>query len=461
MIKKYFIPVLLIVLSSVMTSCTLGKTDKPDWKYLFNGNNLDGWVQMNGEAPYTVMDSVIVGTTVVNSPNSFLCTEQNYGDFILELEFKVNPEMNSGVQIRSLSLPEYQNGRVHGYQIEIDPSERAWTGGIYDEGRTGWLYPLNDDENAQARTAFKNGEWNKFRVEAIGNSIKTWVNGIPVANLYADITASGFIALQVHSIGSDTSKAGEQIMWKNIRIITENPIKFATVSPARVKSYLLNTLTDEEIDDGWKLLFDGKTSNGWRKAYADSFPSQGWKIENGELTVLASGGGESQNGGDIVTLDEYSNFELDLQFKITPGANSGVKYFVTEKEKNNPGSAIGLEYQILDDKLHPDAKLGNHEGSRTLASLYDLIAANNKRENAMGEWNNLRLISRGTHVEHWLNGFKVLEYERGSPEFRKLVAESKYAHYENFGEAEKGHLLLQDHGFLVSFRSIKVKEFEK
>ncbi len=459
--KKSPLTLLSIILFIASVSCTnTNKGDKPNWQNLFNGTDLTGWVQKNGEAPYKVVDSVIIGTTIINTENSFLCTEKNYSDFILELDFMVHPEMNSGVQFRSNSYPEYQNNRVHGYQIEIDPSDRAFTGGIYDEARRGWLYTLSDDENAAARAAFKNGEWNKFRIEAIGNSIKTWVNGVPVTNLFDDVDSTGFIALQVHSVGQDSSKAGREIMWKNIKIITENPEKFATPSVAKVRSYLVNELTEQEKADGWKLLFDGQTSTGWRKAYGEAFPEQGWKIENGILSVLPSTGAESQNGGDIVTIDEYSNFELLLQTKLSPGANSGVKYFVTEQEENNPGSAIGLEFQILDDQLHPDAKLGSQEGSRTFGSLYDLIKASNKRVNGIGEWNNIRIVSMNNHVEHWLNGFKVLEYERGSEDFRNLVTQSKYKDRKAFGEAVKGHILLQDHGNEVWFRSIKIRELK-
>lgn len=449
----FFTATILIILAS----CTGTKQDEgPEWTYLFNGVDLSGLVQKGGEATFDVVDSALVGTTVWNTPNSFLCTEKDYGDFILEVDFKVNPEMNSGIQIRSESSPDYKDGRVHGYQVEIDPSDRAWTGGIYDEARTGWLYPLNAPENKEARKAFKNGEWNNFRIEAIGNRIKTWVNGVPVSNLVDEQTPSGFIAFQVHSIG-DSARIGEQVMWKNIKILTDNLENYSTETPAMERAYLVNELTATEKEEGWKLLFDGKTTNGWRNAYKDSFPEQGWKVENGVLTVLESGGAESRNGGDIVTMDEYSDFDLRLQVRYTKGANSGIKYFVTEAEEGNTGSAIGLEYQILDDFNHPDAKLGNHEGSRTLGSLYDLIKAENKRRVDVGQWNNVRIYSNDHHVEHWLNGFKVLEYERGSDEFRKLVAESKYKIWPDFGEADSGHILLQDHGNRVSFRSIKIK----
>ncbi|WP_218918708.1 3-keto-disaccharide hydrolase [Rufibacter tibetensis] len=228
-----------------------------------------------------------------------------------------------------------------------------------------------------------------------------------------------------------------------------------TTAKVNTATQALNTLNDEEKKEGWKLLFDGKTTAGWRGAYKDAFPEQGWKIENGELVVLKSGGGESRNGGDIITEQQYDNFELTLEAKLTPGANSGVKYFVTERLPKSPGSAIGLEFQILDDELHPDAKMGR-DGNRTIGSLYDLITAQNKKVNPIGEWNKVRIVSNNKHVEHWLNGVKVVEYERGSQEFRDLVAASKYQKFENFGEAPQGHILLQDHGDEVRYRNIKL-----
>jgi hypothetical protein len=252
--------------------------------------------------------------------------------------------------------------------------------------------------------------------------------------------------------------AGKQVRWKNIRIVTENLEKYMIADTTEIyqANFIPNTLTEKEVSDGWKLLFDGTTSKGWRGAGKESFPETGWVIENGYLKVLASGGAESKGGGDIVTTEEFGNFDLSFEFKITEGANSGVKYFVTEKYATT-GSAIGLEYQILDDQNHPDAKMGR-DGNRTLASLYDLIPAANKRFNGIGIWNAGHIVSLNGHVEHWLNGFKVLEYDRGSEAFRKLVSESKYNIYPGFGEAEKGHILLQDHGNEVCFRSIKIRQ---
>jgi len=189
------------------------RSEDEKWEALFDGKTLNGWIQRGGKARYHAEDGTIVGSTVQYTPNSFLCTEKTYGNFILELEFKVDPTLNSGVQIRSRSLKEYKNGRVHGYQVEIDPSERVWSGGIYDEARRGWLNDLKDNE--AARKAFKNGEWNHFRIEAIGDSIKTWLNGVPAADLRDSMTATGFIALQVHSTNSEKAL---HVRWRNIRI---------------------------------------------------------------------------------------------------------------------------------------------------------------------------------------------------------------------------------------------------
>jgi hypothetical protein len=223
----------------------------------------------------------------------------------------------------------------------------------------------------------------------------------------------------------------------------------------------LNTLTKAEAAQGWHLLFDGKTSSGWRSTHGPNFPASGWQVKDGMISITEHGGEEGGNAGDIITTRKYSNFELSVDFRITPGANSGIKYFVDldmTPGHAGHGSAIGFEYQILDDALHPDAKKGQN-GDRTVGSLYDMIpAAANKPVKPIGEWNTARIVVRGAHGEHWLNGVKVVEYDRFTPEFRKLVAGSKYHVYPGFGEAHSGYLLLQDHGFPVDFRNIKIRE---
>ena len=456
--KTFFLPILFLLLFTTSLPAQ-------NWIKLFNGKDLNNWEKKNGTAEYQINGNEIIGISHLNTPNTFLCTKETYSDFILKLDVKVDVGLNSGIQIRSLSTPDYQNGRVHGYQVEIDPAERAWSGGIYDEARRGWLYPLSRNEKGQR--AFKNGQWNHYRIEVFGNSIRTWINGIQCANLTDDMTTEGFIALQVHGI-HDKAQEGLKVQWKNIEILTEEIEKFRVETNPDVPevSWLVNKLTENEKRRGWRLLWDGETTKGWRGANADRFPEFGWETKDGILSVLESGGAESRNGGDIVTEDEFSSFELELDFMITEGANSGIKYFVIEGIQKGKGSAIGLEYQILDDKNHPDAKQGVN-GNRTVASLYDLIKAenlsepdnkDNKRFNMGEQWNKTRLVVKGTHVEHWLNNLKVVEYERGSQIYRNLVAKSKYANYPNFGEAPKGHILLQDHGNKVSFRSIKIRE---
>ena len=217
-----------------------------------------------------------------------------------------------------------------------------------------------------------------------------------------------------------------------------------------------NTLSREEKEGGWKLLFDGRTMNGWRGAYLDSLPAKGWEVKDGMLVVQASGGAEAAFGGDIVTVEQYASFELKVDFTLTEGANSGIKYFVTEQQPRTPGSAKGLEYQLLDDARHPDAKLGIN-GNRTLASLYDMLPASGKTVNPIGRWNHARIFVRGKHVEHWLNGARVLQYERGGKEFLAHKSESKFKDLDGFGEAPEGHILLQDHGDRVFFRNIKIR----
>ncbi len=424
---------------------------------LFNGKDLTGWRQLNGKASFEAKNGEIIGTTVINEPNSFLATEILYDDFILEFEFKLDAEMNSGVQFRSESKPEFNNGRVHGYQMEIDPSPRAWTGGFYDEARRDWLYTL--EYNPEGKKAYKKNDWNLCKIECIGEVMRIWVNGVPTSHVVDNMTRKGFIALQVHSIGKP-EEAGEKIRWRNIKIQTQNLIP-TLWDDIFVVNLIPNTISGQEEKTGIKLLWDGKTPTGWRGVYKDKFPNKGWEIKDGTLSTVKSSGAESENGGDIVTVGQYGSFDFQFEFRITEGANSGVKYFVTESEKNK-GSAIGLEYQILDDEKHPDAKMGA-VGNRTLASLYDLIPSIKikRGQHAMGTWNYGRIVVYSDNrVEHWLNGYKVVEYQRGTPIYQALVARSKYAQWENFGMAEMGHILLQDHGDQVFFRSIKIKEIK-
>lgn len=434
------------------------QNSKGKWTDLFDGKTLQGWKPLGGKAPYTVEDGAIVGTMTKGTPNSFLVTEEEYGDFILEIDVKLEGNTtNSGIQTRSHYDPTGNNGKgkIYGRQVEIDPTDRAWTGGIYDEARRGWLYPV--DLNEAAKSAYKPNEFNRIRIEAIGDELRTWVNDTPVSYVIDTIDQKGFIGLQVHSIPDDLH--GKKVYFKNIRIQTKKLKPKAFSNDVFIVNLKPNDLSAAEKKSGVSLLFDGKNADQWRSVRGDSFPEKGWKIGDGEITVLKSDGGESTNGGDIITRDQYAVFDLSFEFKMTPGANSGVKYFVTLKEKTR-GSAIGLEYQILDDERHPDAKMGR-DGNRTLASLYDLITSNrdSRPRRPIGEWNRGRVVvSEDNTVTHYLNGVKMIEYKRGSKEYHDLVAKSKYKDWDGFGEAPQGHILLQDHGDNVSFRNIKIEK---
>ncbi len=412
----------------MLSASSIAQNAEKGWTNLFDGKTLNGWKKLAGSANYSVENGVIVGTTVSGPGNTFLATEREYGDFVLEADIKLESQKgNSGLQTRSHFDQKLNNGkgRVFGRQVEVDPSDRRWSGGIYDEGRRNWLYPLT--LNTKAQNAYKANDFNRIKVECIGNEMKSWFNGVPCGYLVDTIDQKGFIALQVHSVSSP-DQVGKKVWFKNIRIKTSGITPAPFPKGIYVVNFVPNSLSNYEKNDGWKLLFDGKTANGWMSFRRTAFPEKGWMIKNGTINVLKSEGKEAANGGDIVTKDQYKAFDLSFEFRLTPGANSGLKYFVTLAEANRPGSALGLEYQVLDDALHPDAKLGRN-GDRTLSSLYDLIPAKKPGAaiRAVGQWNTGRVVvNPDNKVKHYLNGYKVLEYVRRSKEFIDSVLLSKF-----------------------------------
>lgn len=348
--------ILIVVAAILALGC--GSEDA-DWRVLFNGTDLENWGTLNGTAEYKIEDGVIIGVSQLKTPNTFLATKENFSDFILELDVWVDPMLNSGIQIRSNSIPEYLNGRVHGYQVEIDPSERAYSGGIYDEARRGWLYPLS--LNTAAQVAFKNGDWNTYRIEAIGTSITTWVNGICTAKLNDNLTPAGFIGLQVHGI-NDEAQAGKVIKWKNVRIATEDleELKWADAPDTYELNLVANDITASEKLKGWEEL---------------------------QEDVLAS------------------VFELSFEFKLDSVGYGEATYL----QKDD----VHGQFNILDHRLHADS-------IPWLGSFKRIIPANNLSWEPMGtrylrtpgEWNQGRIVVSKDYVEHWLNSFKIVEYSR-------------------------------------------------
>ena len=444
----------LAVLALTMAVSAVAK----DTQSIFDGKTLKGWKQLGGPADYQVKDGAIVGITKPGVPNAFLVTEQTFGDFVLEFDVRqdVGPT-NSGVQFRSHSTPEFENGRVHGYQADIDPSPRLWSGSIYEEAKRGWFY--TGELNPPSKALYKFGEWNHYRIEAIGPRLRVWINDGAVADVIDDVSKEGFIGLQVHSINKP-EEAGRSVSWRNINVQTSK-LQPRPGMGIFIRNNIPNDLHADEKAQGWRLLWDGKTGKGWRSTRGEGFPAAGWSLANGELAVQSKGG-----GGDIMTDEEFGAFELQLEFKVSEGANSGIFYYLTSP-LIDPGSRApnGLEYQILDDEKHPDAKQGI-DGNRTLASLYDLYPRAKLMTNVgigpkIGVWQHARIVARADgSVEHWLNGVKVLEFQRGSNDYRAKVAGSKFKSAPAFGEAPKGRISLQDHGDAVSFRSIKVRTLQ-
>ncbi|HEY8459656.1 MAG TPA: DUF1080 domain-containing protein [Blastocatellia bacterium] len=217
-----------------------------------------------------------------------------------------------------------------------------------------------------------------------------------------------------------------------------------------------NKLSKAEEDSGWRLLFDGKSFDGWRGFHSDKVP-EGWEIEDGCIKKTPAQRVMGRAGGDLITVDQFDNFEFSVEWKLAKGANSGIKYLVSESLPPSGKSGVSFEYQILDDDNHPDARAGIN-GNRTAGSLYDLIPAGEaKKLKPVGEFNHTLIVVKGNHIEHWLNGAKILEFERGGEELKQRIAQSKFKNTKGFGETARGHILLQDHGDAVWYRNIKIR----
>ena len=373
---------------------------------LFNGESLEGFTQINGTAKYEVVNGVILGTTVKGSPNSFLCTNKRYGDFEFQFEVKlINPELNSGVQIRSNSYQSYRNGRVHGYQSEIAANGNA--GFIYDEARRGWLSTDRSDE--RARGAYERDGWNHYRILCVGDSIKTWVNGMPVADVTDSMTAEGFIGLQVHGVRGDPHW---QVAWRNLWI--------------------------REIgEDNSSALFDGKSLNGWEGK------AGGWLVD-GEGNLA-----RQPDGGYLWTNESFEDFELSLEFKVSEGCNSGI-FFRTDPENPVQG---GFEIQVLDS--YGRTEIGTHD----CGALYDAVAPRINAARPAGEWNDCVVRAVGARVQIVLNGEEVVNANLDDwNEARKNPDGTTNKFRTALGKLPRsGRIGLQDHGKPVWFRNIRVE----
>lgn len=427
------------------------------WQNLFNGKDFAGWRELNGKHKWEIKNGVIVGTDVPGQPNGFLCTDKEYEDFILELEVSIDTLMNnSGVQFRSISTAEYQNGRVHGYQMEIDPKPQKWSGSIYEEGGTRhWLY--TNELNTEGKKAFKNNQWNKYRIECFGNNIRTWVNGIPISHLIDEKFEKGFIGLQLHTNNPNDPPGGNQVRFRNIRI------KTGDISPSPpddifVVNTVANNLSPQEKRIGYVLLWDGKTTNGWINAKNSANTITSWNVNNDALCFIDSKTQTASRSHDIMTTKQFALFILKFDFRIAKGTNSGVKYFVDIREGKKKAIAT-LEYQIVDDSI------AGISGNNVLGSMTGILAPlvpTNKifYQRKIGDWNQAILKVFRNHVEYWLNGFKILDFEGVSPEYRELIAKTKIGSLMPFGTNSKGNIILEGSTGEVCFRSLKIYELK-
>jgi hypothetical protein len=412
---------------SILTACLLaGSTSiAGEWINLFNGKDLAHWENPYDWGKAEIVDGEIHLTT--EKSKWFLSTAQEYSDFIFEVEVKM-PEgkCNSGFLFRS----HKSKNRMFGYQAEVDPSDRNWSGGLYDEGRRKWFISPNRDHaasteereqsiaafNKRAGTCFKRHGWNKYRIECRGDHIKISVNGVTTTDIHDQEDAKGYIALQHHG------EKGQIYRFRNIRIMELTGDNTTACSGSTE----------------WTSLFASGDFSNWTNLNGDAV-TKGWSIENGIVH-------RPSRGGDIITREHYENFELRFDWKISEAGNSGVKY--------RTKGALGLEYQILDDAKHRDKENPTHRAG----SLYELQAApDSKPIKPVGEWNHGRIVANGNTIQHWLNGEKVIEIEIGSDDWNQRFHKSKYNKHEGFG-SWTGPILLQDHNDEVWFQNVQIRE---
>lgn len=356
------------------------------WQSLLESNNLSQWKIVGGESTYHIENNAVVGTSVASKKNSFLISKEIYSDFIFETDVKADTTINSGIQFRSNI---HNKGFVYGYQMEIDTSTRAWSGGIYDQSRRGWIYNLT--RNNACSKEFKINDWNKYRIEAIGNTIKTFINNVPCSYVIDDMTSQGFIALQVHSAGKN--KDGKKVQWRDPKIITVNPEQHLLKIPENQEplafNYVNNHISEDETKQGWSLIPLDNTTH--------------------KLTPE----------NNLIIDNPHTSFELELDFKLTDNLSAAINYFATS-QKNI------LSFLLIDN----DIIKSTNKNVNSLGAIKGLVAPKNLSEpsfksmrfNGKGQWNRARILVQQTqkdnfHIEHWMNNIKIAEYEfKATPE---------------------------------------------
>ncbi len=427
---------------------SLTNQEKDDgWQLLFDGTSLNGWHDFNNDSltgPWMVENGAIKAEGHGSDKNGYIVTIEQFDNFILSWDWKISKSGNSGILYHVVENKKYEVPYATGpeYQLIDDvnfpPPLEEWQKCGVD-----YAMYLPDKSKLHINPA---GEWNNSKIIFDNGHVEYWMNGEKT--------------IEFEAWSPDWYNRKTTGKWKNYPDYGLSPAGVICLQdhgyPAWFQNIKIKKLPKKEKQE-W--LFDGSSTDAWQSVQTDSFPKQGWKIEGKELIVQAASG-DIPAGFDIITKEQYANFELELEYKLTPHANSGIKYFVVKDFPGYEGQYLGVEYQILDDASYTLEELGNNFGNHFTGSLYELIPApENKIMHPVGEWNKVKLLVNGSHVEHWLNGHEILEYEKGSDSFRALVARSKYTIYKNFGEAPRGHILLQGHNGEVAFRSIQIRSW--
>ena len=444
MISKRCVQTTFIALLGVSISLTTLKGE--EWEVLFDGTNtsaLRGYrMEAFPEDAWTVKDGTL--RTIADGKVVDIVTKKKYRNFELVFDWNVTPGANSGVMYRvdeSKAQPWHTGPE---YQV-LDDSKHA--DGKNPLTSAGSLYALI---SAQNKTLQPVGDFNQSRIVLKGNHLEHWLNGTKVVacdlesfgvrtliekskfSPYQDFTKkhTGHIVFQHHH---------DEVWFKNIKV---RPLPEQDILP---QSKRVNALSKEQRASGWRNLFNGKNTAQWRGFKKEAFPEKGWVIENDCIKHISKGG-----GGDIITKQKYGQFDFQWEWKVAPGANSGVKYFIMEER----GGAIGHEYQVIDDSKHPDALRGPKWQT---AAFYDVFPANNRVLHPVGSFNQSRVMIKEQQAEHWLNGIMVLSYTLGSQQVLDAVAKSKFNKVDQFGYRHQGHILLQDHSDEVHYRNLKIK----
>jgi len=449
--KKFIFLTVLVFL--FIGACTTGdnqltkQEQKEGWELLFNGRTLDGWHDYNGDSltgPWSVENGIIKAEGHGDDLNGYIVTEKEYDNFILSWDWKISEGGNSGMLYHVVQHKKYAVPYLTGpeYQI-IDDINFPQPLEEWQKCAADYAMYLPDKTKMKVNPA---GEWNTSKIVFDNGEVEYWINGEKI------------IAFEAWS--ADWFSRKEAGKWKNAPDYGLSPTGVICLQdhgyPAWFKNIKIKKLERKEKEE-W--LFNGTSIDSWRGIESDSFPQKGWKIVGDELIVMAQEG-NIPAGADIITKKMFSNFILELDYKLTTHANSGIKYFVTNNIPGYEGQFLGLEYQIIDEASYTEEELGNTLGNHKTGSLYELVPAPaDKLINPPGEWNHVKLVVDGRNAEHWLNGKKMIDYERGSEAFRILVAKSKYSVYKDFGESPRGHILLQGHNGEVAFKAIKIRHW--